>query len=145
MPARPRDRSADYFHHAGTFKAPPGLPRGAQTLWRRIMATTPEDQFRAADLPLLALFCRVSLLAGEAVAHLEQGQVDAGGKVSPWVRISSDHSKTLAALSAKLRLAPSSRLRAEAHSLQQRPAHVKPWQWGDRDPLRDLDDDLLAR
>lgn len=134
MPAKSKDLTADYFHHAGTFKPPAGLPRAAGALWRRIMATTPEDQWRPGDLPLLALFCRVSLLAGEAVAHLEtDGQVDAAGKVSPWVKVSSDHGKTLAALASKLRLAPSSRIRAEAHALQQRPARAKPWQWGDRD------------
>lgn len=137
MPAKSKDLSAGYFHRSGTLNAPVGLPRPAGALWRRIMATTPEEQWRPADVPLLALFCRVSVLAAEAVAHLEQdGQVDAGGKVSPWVKVSGDHGKTLATLASKLRLAPSSRIRAEAHSLQQRPAGRVLWE---------RDDELLAR
>jgi phage terminase small subunit len=86
------------------------------------------------------------MLADEAVGHLEHdGQVDAGGKTSPWVRVAGDHAKSLSTLAGKLRLSPSSRTRPEAHSLQQRPALAKPWEWGDRDPSRDLDDDLLAK
>ena len=146
MPARPKDVSSGYFHHAGTFKAPAGLPRAAQALWRAVMQSVPADQFRAADLPLLALFCRVSVLAAEAVAHLERGgQVDSGGRISPWVKVSSDHAKTLAALASKLRLAPSSRIRPEAHSLQQRPAFAKPRLSGDRDASDDDPHGLLAR
>ena len=145
MPARPKDLSAGYFQHSGTFKPPPALPRAARALWRAVMDSTPEDQWRPGDLPLLAAYCRIAVLASEAIAHLEQdGQVDAGGKVSPWVKVSSDHGKTLAALASKLRLAPSSRIRAEAHSLQQRPAQSKPWQWGDRDASDDPHG-LLAR
>lgn len=144
MPAKSIDLSSGYFHRSGTFKAPAGLPRAAQSLWRAVMQSTPEDQWRPGDLPLLAMFCRVSVLAAEAVAHLEHdGQVDSGGKTSPWIKVASDHGKTLALLASKLRLAPSARIRAEAHSLQQRPAHAKPWQWGGRD----VDDPhgLLAR
>ncbi len=96
----------------------------------------------SGDVPLLAMFCRVSVLADEAIRHLEQGQLDAAG-ISPWLRVASDHGKTLAALAGKLRLAPSSRIRAEAHSLQQRPA-AKPWEWRDRDSS-DPHDGLLAR
>jgi len=111
MPARPKDVSSGYFHHAGTFKAPAGLPRAAQALWRAVMSSTPEDQWRPGDAPLLTMFCRVALLADEAVGHLEQdGQLDAG-RVSPWVKVASDHGKTLALLASKLRLAPSSRIR----------------------------------
>ena len=86
---------------------------------------------------LLTMFCRVALLADEAVGRLEEeGQLDAAGKVSAWVKVASDHGKTLALLASKLRLAPSSRIRAESHSLRQRPAGPSPW---------DSDDDLLAR
>ena len=141
MPARPKDLSAGYFIQSGSLKPPDGLPRAAASLWRRIMATTPRDQWRPGDLPLLQMFCRTALLADEAIRHLEEdGQLDAAGKVSPWVKVASDHGKTLALLASKLRLSPSSRVRPEAHSLQQRPAHSKPWQWGDTDR-----DSLLAR
>ena len=145
MPARPKQVCDSYFQRSGMLKPPDGLPRAAGALWRRIMDTTPEDQWRPGDVPLLAMYARVSVLAAEAVAHLEQdGQVDSGGKVSPWVKVSSDHAKTLAALASKLRLAPSSRIRPEAHSLQQRPALAKPWQWG-RDASDDDPHGLLAR
>ena len=146
MAARPKQVSDAYFHKAGKLKAPAALPEPAAALWNRIMRTTPEDQWREADVPLLAMFCRVGLLADDAVAHLEQdGQVDAAGKVSPWVKVASDHSKTLAALASKLRLAPASRIRAEAHSLQQVPAHGFPWELSGRRRKSSDDDDLLAR
>ncbi|MEJ7667580.1 MAG: hypothetical protein WKH97_02375 [Casimicrobiaceae bacterium] len=128
MPARPKNIPAGYFHRPGNYSPPKALPKPAQALWASIMASTPEDQWRPGDLPLLGVFCRVALLADEAVEHLEHdGQVDAAGKVSPWVRVSNDHAKTLAALSSKLRLAPSSRIRAESHSLKQRPAGPPIW------------------
>lgn len=128
MPAKSKDFSAGFFHHAGTYPAPAGFPPAARALWGRIMRSTPAGQFRDGDLPLLTLFCRVSLLAGEAVQHLEQdGQVSADGKVSPWVKVASDHGKTLALLASKLRLAPSSRIRAESHSLRQQPAFGGPF------------------
>ena len=60
MPARPKDVSAGYFIHSGTLKPPEGLPQAATALWRRIMQTTPAGQLRPADVPLLAMFCRVS-------------------------------------------------------------------------------------
>ena len=128
MPARPKNIPAQFFHRPGNYPPPEALPKPAQALWASIMASTPEDQWRPGDLPLLGVFCRVALLADEAVEHLEHdGQVDAAGKVSPWVRVSNDHAKTLAALASKLRLAPSSRIRAESHSLKQRPAGPPIW------------------
>ena len=141
MPAKSKDQSAAFFIRSGTFKAPAGLPRAAQALWRAVMQSTPEDQWRPGDLPLLAMYCRVSVLADEAIGKLEHdGQLDTSGRPSAWVRIASDHAKTLATLASKLRLAPSSRVRAEAHLLQQRPARVKPWEWGDKHD----EDSLLA-
>lgn len=134
-----RQPSSEVFHHAGTFKPPTGLPAAARVLWQAIMRSTPEDQWRPGDLPLLAAFCRTTLLFDEATTHLEHEQVDAVGKISPWLRVATDHGKTLALLASKLRLAPSSRIRAESHSLQQRPTGPRPWE-------RPSDDDeLLAK
>jgi hypothetical protein len=79
------------------------------------------------------------LLSAEALDHLEQdGQVSDKGTVSPWVRVSEIHAKALAALVGNLRLCPSSRTRAEDHSLQKRPVRSA-WE------ISLADDELLAR
>lgn len=135
---QPADRT---FHRPGSLPAPDDLPDAARALWGEVMRSTPEQQWRPGDLPLLAVYCRTHELAREAATRLEEDGQLVDGKPSPWARLLAEHAKVLAGLSSKLRLAPSSRIRADAATLRQEPAGRKPWEPGD--PF--LDDDLIAR
>jgi phage terminase small subunit len=132
---QPADR---HFIRAGALAAPDDLPEPARALWAEVMRSTPEQQWRPGDLPLLAVYCRTHALASEAAARLEaEGQL-VDGRPSPWARLLAEHAKVLAGLASKLRLAPSSRIRPDAAGLRTQPAGRAPWEADD-------DDDLLAR
>lgn len=138
---QPADRT---FTRPGSLPAPDDLPEGARLLWTEVMRSTPEQQWRPGDLPLLSTYCRTYELAREAATRLEQDGQLVDGRPSPWARLLSEHSKSLAALASKLRLAPSARIRPDAASLRMEPgAARKPWD----DPLGGFldDDDLLAK
>jgi phage terminase small subunit len=126
------------FLRSGALPAPDDLPEPARSLWREIMASTPEAQWRPGDVPLLGTYCRTATLAAEAARRLEADGQLVDGRPSPWARLLAEHGKTLAALAGKLRLAPSSRIRPDAAGLRQEPAGRRPWE-------TDGDDDLLAR
>jgi len=127
-----RQGTRTVFARPGVLAAPDGLPAPAVALWDRIMASTPDQQWRPGDVPLLSTYCRTAALAAEAAHRLEvDGQVDAAGKPSVWARLLNQHSIALAALAAKLRLCPSSRIRAEAAGLQKTPAGRAPWETDD--------------
>lgn len=110
------------FIIGSTLEAPADLAPELRELWRRVVAEAPEGQFRSGDVPLLRCFVETQALAREANARLlADGQLTPDGKVSPWAALSAMHAKTCAALASKLRIAPSSRIRAEAASLQRSP------------------------
>ena len=117
------------IQQSGDLPLPEGLPAAAQALWLEVMAASPETHWRPADSPLLETFVRTSALAREAAQRLEtEGQLLADGKPSPWARLLSEHGKSMASLAGKLRLCPSSRIRAESASLRLQPSGRKPWE-----------------
>ena len=129
--------AAAVFLRPGAIAAPDDLPEPAAALWREIMQTTPEAQWRPGDVPLLATYTRTALLATEAAQRLEADGQLVDGRPSPWARLLAEHGKTLAALAGKLRLCPSSRTRPDAATLRHTPAGPRPWD--------DPEDDLIAR
>lgn len=132
------------FINASTLEPPADLAPELRELWRQIVAECPAGQLRTGDLPLLRGYVETSALAREANARLlADGQLTPDGKVSPWAALSAMHAKTCAALASKLRIAPSSRIRAEAASLQRTPIGGGAGPFFDEDGRRYLDEDCL--
>lgn len=133
MTATKRGRRAQtHFTGRSQFSPPKDLQEELIPLWKSIIAQAPPEQFRPSDEPLLRSYVEAASLAREAHAKLlEEGQLTPEGRPSPWLAVSVAHAKTLASLAGKLRLCPSSRIRAESSSLKQLPAGPRPW---DRDP-----------
>jgi hypothetical protein len=72
------------FIRPGALPAPDDLPDAARAQRGEVMRSTPEQQWRPGDLPLLAVFCRTHELAREAATRLEEDGQLVDGKPSPW-------------------------------------------------------------
>jgi len=75
-----------------------------------LITSVPRGQFRASDLPLLARYAELVVMAETAAFHLgADGMVTPEGQVSPWFRVHRDVSRELRVLSQRLRLDPKAR------------------------------------
>ena len=110
----------------------PGLPQEAGRLWNSIVQSLPAGYFRESDYPMLADYCRIVGRVDLCSQKLdEQGLVidsDRGPKESPYVKIHDTANRQMSSLAVKLRLCPSSRVRAESASLQAVKTGPKPWE-----------------
>jgi len=101
----------------GTAQCPEHLSEDAKACWKVIIESLPPGMISAADGPLLATYCEcwaTHKAACEALAadrDLMRGQnlTTPSGKPSPYIRIMSDMSARMAALSSRLGLSPADR------------------------------------
>lgn len=133
-PTVPRPRLAK-----GRPSAPAGLPDAAVDHWNAIVSSLDADYFVASDLPLLASYARALASHDHARSTLEErGYVDEKGKTSGWVTVLEKETRACVALSARLRLAPQSRMdRTKAGKAGRSVNGTEGWD--------DDDDGLLAR
>lgn len=97
---------------------PTNLTKIEVELFRNIIRAIDPKHFVPSDAPLLGRYCKNLALANTASGHIErEGAVNTEtGKISPWVSVAEKADRAVATLSAKLRLAPSSRFdQATAH------------------------------
>jgi Phage terminase, small subunit len=91
-----------------------GAPAEVATVFMELVLSMPADHFRRTDAPLIEAYAQAIVLGREAYEHLQsEGQVIAG-RTSPWVTCLEKAHRSAVALSMRLRLAPQSRLKAEA-------------------------------
>jgi hypothetical protein len=78
-----------------------------------LVTSCPISQFHRSDLPLLARWAELTIMAEQAAHELEQGGMVVDGKdgpkVSPWFAIHRDVTRELRALSQRLQLGPRGR------------------------------------
>jgi hypothetical protein len=74
-----------------------------------LVGTCPIAQFRRSDLPLLARWAELVVLAETAAHHLTGDGAVAEGKRSPWFDVHQGASRELRALSLRLQLGPRAR------------------------------------
>ncbi|MFL9936297.1 phage terminase small subunit P27 family [Paraburkholderia sp. RL18-103-BIB-C] len=142
MPTRHRGRrAASEFEvpplqlvAAARMKAPAGLPRAAQAIWRTTLASYPADFFRPSDAALLKAWCTAAAMADEATAVLaREGMFADNGHgrqmPHPAVGILSTCTAMLNNVGMKLRLTPSARMRIDAAATRANaaPASKRPW------------------
>ena len=78
------------------------LPGAGRVRWTR--------HFRGCDRPLLANYCEALVLSTQSHAELAaHGPVDGAARCRLWLRVHAEATKSVAALSARLRLCPQSR------------------------------------
>jgi P27 family predicted phage terminase small subunit len=143
MPARHRGRkSVSEFEvpplqlvAATRLKAPAGLSRAAQGVWRSTVNAFPSDYFKPSDAPLLKVWCVTSVAVDQAAAALEQDGplVDGphGRKVmNPAMRILSTSAATLCAVGMKLRITPSARMRIDSAATKAAASSTAKRPWG---------------
>ena len=83
-----------------------------------LICSVPRGQFRASDLPLLARYAELVVMAETAAFHLgADGMVTPEGQVSPWFRVHRDVSRELRVLSQRLRLDPKARTKKAPKTL----------------------------
>jgi phage terminase small subunit len=83
-------------------------------VFRELVAACDPAHFVASDLPLLASYAEATVLARQAAKELSTDGAVIGGRTSPWLVVQEKAVRAQIALSVRLRLAPQSRLKAEA-------------------------------
>lgn len=117
------------------------LPAGPLTVFAHVVNSVDPSHFSEVDLPLLEAYANAAHLATEAAQQIEATGAVVDGKASPWLAVQEKASKSLVALSARLRICPQSRfdrLVAGANSRPQPGGGRKPWE---RDGLLAGDDE----
>ena len=99
---------------------PCSLTRQEKQLWKKIVASLPADRFQPGDLPLLVNYCRTAARCDELAGRREKSK-EAETLFLRSVSI-------LSTLSTKLRLCPSTRIRAESAQLRQSQTTPRPWE-----------------
>jgi phage terminase small subunit len=74
-----------------------------------LITSVPRSQFRASDLPLLARYAELVVMAEQAAFELQQGGMVVDGKRSPWFAIHRDVTRELRVLSQRLQVDPKAR------------------------------------
>lgn len=91
-------------------KPPASLSEPEKQAFLDLITACPASQFTAADLPLLARWSELVVMAETAAAEMTAGgMVTVDRKVSPWVTVHEKATKGLVALALRLRLGPQSR------------------------------------
>jgi P27 family predicted phage terminase small subunit len=98
----------------GRLRPPTHLSDEAARLFRLLVTACDPDHFVASDAPLLCSYCEATALARQAAEALEEEGPVVGGRVNPWLAVREKATREQVALSMRLRLAPQSRLKAEA-------------------------------
>jgi phage terminase small subunit len=87
-----------------------GLPPEVKLIWESLVASMPDEHFRATDAPLVEQYAQAIALARQAYANLnEEGPVVAG-RANPWLVVLEKAHRSSVALSMRLRLSPQSRM-----------------------------------
>ncbi len=105
-----------------------GLPAEVADIFRELVRTSPSGHFRVSDAPVLEAFAAAVAMARRAELELaSSGPVTPTGRVSPWLRVQAEASKTVASLSMRLRLCPQARQTSRAASREKEYIGPKPW------------------
>jgi P27 family predicted phage terminase small subunit len=89
---------------------PSHLPAAARAIFAEIVASVAPGHLRVCDTPVIAALASSMHIARGAAEALEREGLTIGMKVNPNIAIFERATKSIATLSAKLRITPSSRL-----------------------------------
>lgn len=105
------------------------LTTKGKKFWTAIVNSLPPDYFRPADVPLLYAYCAATEIKEQADMAVRRNGILINGKANPAIKVGNQQGQLLASLAVKLRLCPSTRLRASSAKLRR--AHSgggRPWE-----------------
>jgi P27 family predicted phage terminase small subunit len=116
-------------------KPPLEMSMGAKKKWREIVNSLPADFFTVSDRSLFAVYCESAATFDEMTRIIDtegaliEGRKEGRRVPNPAIWVRSDAARTMATLSVKLRLAPSSRMddRVAATKANANPEAKRPW------------------
>ena len=98
---------------------PKSMTNDGKELWNELVKTIPNDNLCPSDMPILEVYCETMVTFRRAKQHVEvEGEViisesTANPIMNPWTTVMINASSKITSLSTKLRLSPSSRMKAE--------------------------------
>jgi phage terminase small subunit len=99
-----------YGADSARLNPPASLGDAEKRAFADLILSCPRAQFVPSDVPLLARWAELTVMAETAAAELRtHGLVTGKGAVSPWFVIHRDATKELRSLAMRLRLGPQSR------------------------------------
>jgi P27 family predicted phage terminase small subunit len=98
----------------GRLRPPPHLSEAATIVFKELVSAASPDHFAHSDMPLLASYAEAIVIARQSAEALEREGAVISGRTSPWLTVREKSVREMVALSMRLRLAPQSRLKAEA-------------------------------
>lgn len=104
---------------------PPNMPPFAVDLWKRIVKELPTEHFRESDLPLLKSYCWAAWQADASQRMLLSDGINADKAM---FALHQSAIRDMAQIATKLRLCPSTRMRAESAALKKTNPAKKPWE-----------------
>jgi phage terminase small subunit len=86
----------------------PELGEIEAAIFRKVVASVPQDHFSAEDNDLLAAYCRALALERRASEELAAAGI-VGSQASPWLAVYATAVRALSTLTVRLRLGPKAR------------------------------------
>ena len=103
-------------------------PAAVRKVISELVNAVDADHFRPSDWPLLESYARAILLERQAYTELEADGLVVGGRHRIWLTVAEKAGRQIVACSARLRLAPQSRIDPKTVGRRDRNAGaVKPW------------------
>lgn len=106
---------------------PANLSKSEKEFWLSIVNSLAPDYFRPSDVPLLHAYVGASSMAAEATKAIHRDGIIIDGKVNPAVKVAKLQAGLLASLAVKLRLCPSTRMRAVSAKTRETYNGARPW------------------
>jgi phage terminase small subunit len=135
----PRRAAADYGypgHVVRRLRPPAELTADEKAIFLAIVGSNPASKFEPSDLFLLAAYVRALALEQRASAELRADGGVRDGKLSPWLSVLSQTTKSIIALAHRLRLSPQGR----QPTLARRPVPASAYELMDLESGDDHDD-----
>ena len=105
------------------------VPPEVRDTFRQLVMSVRPEHFRPGDEDLIEQYCQAILLARQAYTELElAGGVTGDGRTSPWLVVLEKSHRSAAALAARLRLCPQSRVSARTVGRAKPPPVHKIWE-----------------
>ena len=98
---------------------PESMTADGKKLWKQLVESIPNENLCLSDMPILEIYCETMVTFRKSKQHVDlQGEViisesTGNNMVNPWFTVMINAAGRITSLSTKLRLSPSSRMKAD--------------------------------